>query len=66
MTPTQFRTALDRLGISQAGFARSLGENERTIRRWSAGDGARGLPKPVAILVRLLTAGKITVADLER
>lgn len=65
MTPTQFRSELGRLGISQAAFARALGEHERTIRRWAAGDGARGIPLPVVILVRLLSSGKITLADLD-
>lgn len=61
MTPTQFRAALDRLGLSQAGFARALGEHERTIRRWSAGDTR--VPNAVAILLRLMTAGKISAHD---
>jgi plasmid maintenance system antidote protein VapI len=38
LTPAQFRTALDRLGISQAGCARVLDINRRTVTRYLSGD----------------------------
>jgi DNA-binding transcriptional regulator YiaG len=38
MTPTDFRAALDRLGLSQQAVARLWGLNPRTVRRWLAGD----------------------------
>jgi plasmid maintenance system antidote protein VapI len=38
MTPNQLRTALARLGLSQRAAARLLGINERTMRKYIAGD----------------------------
>jgi DNA-binding transcriptional regulator YiaG len=63
MTPNQFRTALDRLKLSQLGAARLFNANDRTVRRWALGE--RGIPEGVAILLRLMVAGKITIADIE-
>ena len=63
MTANQFRTALDRLGLSQLGAARLFNANDRTVRRWALGE--RSVPDGVAILLRLLVAKKITVADVE-
>lgn len=62
MTATQFRTALDRLGLSQVGAARLLGADGRTARRWALGE--RSVPTPVAILLRLMLVGKITADDI--
>jgi hypothetical protein len=61
MTANQFRTALDRLKLSQLGAARLFKVGDRTARRW-AEDGTTG---PVAILLHLLVAGKITVEDVQ-
>lgn len=63
MTPNQFRTALDRLSLSQAAAASLVGADPRTGRRWALGE--RTVPECVAILLRLLMAGKITVADID-
>lgn len=63
MTPNQFRAALDRLDLSQAGAASLVGADPRTGRRWALGE--RTVPECVAILLRLLMAGKITIADIE-
>ena len=38
LTPAQFRATLDRLGISQAGCARLLDINRRTVTRYLSGD----------------------------
>ena len=38
VTPTDFRAALARLGLTQAGAARLLGVDERTARRWARGE----------------------------
>lgn len=62
MTANQFRTALSRLGLSQAGAASLVGADPRTGRRWALGE--RQVPDCVAILLRLLVAGKITVDDI--
>jgi DNA-binding transcriptional regulator YiaG len=63
MTPNQFRAALDRLDLSQVGVARLLGADERTARRWALGE--RDVPDCVAIVLRLMTAGKISAEDVE-
>lgn len=63
MTANQFRTALSRLGLSQAGAANLVGADPRTGRRWALGE--RQVPECVAILLRLLVAGKITIEDID-
>lgn len=64
MTANQFRNTLDRLGLSQVGAARLFGADPRTTRRWALGE--RSIPPTVAILLRLLMAGKITADDIEK
>lgn len=64
MTANQYRVALDRLSLSQRGAAKLFGVGERTSRRWALGEA--DVPQPVAILLRLMLSGKITVADIER
>ena len=63
MTANQYRAALRRLDLTQVGAARLFGADERTGRRWA--NGERGIPTCVAIVLRLLIAGKITIADVE-
>lgn len=53
MTPTEFRASLSLLGLTQQGFARLSGQDDRTIRRYVSGE--RAIPEPVA---RLLWAMK--------
>ena len=36
MIPTQYRAAIDRVGLSQVGAARFFGANTRTGQRWAA------------------------------
>lgn len=62
MTATQFRTALDRLKLSQLGAAKLFRSNDRTVRRWAIGE--RAVPVTVAIMLKLMLAGKITAADI--
>jgi hypothetical protein len=62
MTANQFRTAIDKLGLSQRGAGSLFGVDERTSRRWALGE--RDVPPCVAIVLRLMLAGKITVADV--
>lgn len=64
MTAKQYQAAIDRLGLSQLGAARLFGADGRTSRRWASGE--RSVPETVAILLRLLLAGKITAADIEK
>lgn len=63
MTPKQFQATLDRLGLSQQGAARLIGADPRTARKWVAGENK--VPECVAILLRLMLAGKITQEDVE-
>jgi transcriptional regulator with XRE-family HTH domain len=49
MTPDQFRAALCRLGQTQAGAARLLGVDGRTVRRYASGE--REIPKPAQRLL---------------
>ncbi len=49
MSPQQFRRVLRRLRLSQMEAARRLGVNERTVRRWVAGDSR--IPESVALLL---------------
>jgi hypothetical protein len=63
MTANQFRTAIEKLGLSQVGAARLVGADPRTGRRWALEE--RPVPECVAILLRLLLTKKITIADVE-
>lgn len=62
MTANQFRVAISRINLSQVGAARLVGADPRTGRRWALGEV--GVPECIAILLRLLVAGKITVDDV--
>jgi hypothetical protein len=62
VTPAQFRSALKKLDVSQVKIAEALGIGQRTARRYAAGDAE--IPEPVAIILRLLVAGKIKLEDL--
>lgn len=63
MTANQYRAAIGRLDLSQVGAARLVGADPRTGRRWALGEVR--IPECVAILLRLLVAKKITIADVE-
>jgi hypothetical protein len=63
MTAKQFQAAIDRLGLSQVRAAKLFGSDPRTARRWALGE--REVPACVAIVLRLLLAGKIAVEDVE-
>lgn len=63
MTPEQIEAALKQLGLSPKAAGHLFRHDERTMRRWIAGD--RGIPQGIAILLQLLLAGKITAADVE-
>jgi hypothetical protein len=63
VTAKQFQSAIDRLGLSQVGAAKLFGSDPRTARRWALGE--RTIPESVAILLRLMLAGKISAADID-
>ncbi len=58
MTPKQFADAIERLGLSQRGAGKFLGVDERTSRKWIAGDAR--IPEAVAKLLRLMIRLKVT------
>jgi len=62
MTPTQYRTAIKSLGLSQRGAARLLGVNERTSRRWALGE--LPIPRAAALLLALMVKLKISPSDV--
>ena len=58
MTPTDLREALDHLGLSQAGAARRLGYNPRTMRRWCETSGKYPVPHQASMIINLLLKEK--------
>jgi DNA-binding transcriptional regulator YiaG len=62
MTGDQWRAALAQTGVSQQQFARSIGRDPSTVRRWIA--GASAPPPETEILVDLLQNDRISVDDL--
>jgi hypothetical protein len=63
VTPNQYKSAIDRLGLSQVGAARFLGVDDRTSRRWISGE--RDVPEPVSRFLRYLIAAKVTPDEVE-
>ena len=63
MSPDEYRNALSALGLSQAGAARLFGLSTRACEFYAA--GSRRVPPPVAKLLRLLVAGKVTALQVE-
>jgi hypothetical protein len=63
LLPSNPRETLGGLGIPQQRVARMLGTTPRHLRRWRSGE--RRVPFGVAILVRLLAAGMITIDQVE-
>lgn len=62
MTPTQYRAALSRLGLTRTEAARLFGVSLRSSQGWALGDYP--VPKLVADILGLLLDGKISVEDL--
>ena len=63
MTAGEYRKALSKLGLSQEGAARYLGIGKRTSQAYALEE----LPVPdgVAVILRLLVSGKVTLEDVE-
>ena len=58
MTPAELKTIRARAGLTQSGLAAVLRiEDNRTIRRYEAGD--RAISGPVSILLEMLDAGEL-------
>ena len=58
MTPTELRTILQHLGLTQAGVAAVLGVSERAVRAWLA--GFRNVPVAEQKLLRMMHYGTLT------
>lgn len=54
MTPDEYRSAIEKLGLSQVEAARLLGVDERTSRRWACGE--RDVSPPAVRFLRYLIA----------
>jgi len=63
-TADEFRATLGALGIAQRRVAQLFSVGPRSVRRWQHGD--RRVPCGVGILLRLLAAGAVTVAQVEQ
>ena len=63
MTADEYRDALRRLDLTQVRAALLFGVNERTSRSWACDQN--DVPSGIAILLKLLCAGIITIADIE-
>jgi GcrA cell cycle regulator len=60
----EFCAMLGTLGLAQQHVAQLFGVGGREVRRWRS--GARRIPHGVGIVLRLLTAGTVTVAQVEQ
>jgi DNA-binding transcriptional regulator YiaG len=63
MAAVELRAALGALNITQRRLAQLFTVNPRTVRHWGYGD--RRLPRGVAIVLRLLATGVVTVEQVE-
>lgn len=61
MTATEYRAAIEKLGLNQSSAARFFGVHDVTGRRWAAD----GPPPPVAKMLRLMLALKFTPAYVD-
>jgi hypothetical protein len=64
MTSAELRAILDQLHLKQGAAARLMGHHRRSMEHWVRGD--RQIPPTLAIVLRLLVAGRIAVDDIER
>jgi hypothetical protein len=60
----EFCAMLGALGLAQQHVAQLFGVGLRNVRRWRSGD--RRIPHGVGIVLRLLAAGTVTVAQVEQ
>jgi hypothetical protein len=62
MTPSQYRQAIARLGLTQVAAGEFLIGNPRTSRRWALGESP--VPRSVALLLRLMIEHDIKPEDV--
>lgn len=61
MTPKQYKTIIDALGLTQEGAGEWLGVSARTGQNYAA----KGPPEPVAKLLRLMVRLKLNPEDVK-
>jgi transcriptional regulator with XRE-family HTH domain len=61
MTAVELRNLLARLDLTQAGAARLLGINDRTMRRYVLGE--RSIPEPIRRLLEVAENGHLNLAE---
>ena len=64
MTPTQFRNAIDRLGLSQQAAGRFFGYSARQGQRWA--NNERAVPPAVGWCLEFMLAHKVKPGDLNK
>lgn len=64
MTPTQYRAALESLGLTQDQAAILLGVSIKTSNSWA--NGRHRIPKSVAIMLRLLRENRELYEKLQK
>jgi DNA-binding transcriptional regulator YiaG len=64
MTPDEIRSTLARLELTTNRAAQLVGVDDRTMRKWLAGE--RGMPEPVIRLLRLVLEDRGLITKLER
>jgi DNA-binding transcriptional regulator YiaG len=65
VTPADLKRARERLGLSQAEFARAVNvQSDRTVRKWEAGE--RDIPGPVVVLLALANEFRVVEHWLRR
>lgn len=62
MTPLEFRGVLGKLKLSQSECARFVGANDRTVRRWLAGE--LDVPRCVEVLLLLMLSLELGADDV--
>jgi hypothetical protein len=63
MKPTEYRSILKRLGLTQSWVGETLAQDGARGRKW--GSGVAPISKPVAAILRLIDRGKITPDDVK-
>ena len=64
MTPQEIRDTLARLELTTGRAAQLVGVDDRTMRKWLAGE--RGMPEPVIRLLQLVLEDRTLIGKLER
>jgi hypothetical protein len=64
MTPAEYLVILKRNSLSQSWVGDAFGSGAAVGRKWAGGGrSGRKVPKAVAIILRLIDAGKVTAID---